>query len=313
MNIKQRFKRSRFIKGEKKPVKSIVLSHKRIFILPSQRGLGFVLLIVLLLLISFVYNNNLAYFLTFLLVSVFFINILHSFKTLTALVLTQKQSQTVFAGDLAGFDILIENPTKIKRFNLQLSLENSFNFSVNEQENKRITLYSLTHKRGWHPIGTITLSSTYPLGLFRAWSPIRFAAKALVYPKPTSIEIPFPEAEGHQSQALNNNKLMGGDDFHGLVEYQKGDPVRHIHWKTFAKGQGLFIKKYAGNSLAELWLNYNQTAGQNVEERLSQLCRWVIDAEKTGLNYGFTIPGLKLKPGHGKAHYDKCLQALALF
>ncbi|MCK5121682.1 MAG: DUF58 domain-containing protein [Methylococcales bacterium] len=314
LELKQRFNLSRFIKGEKVRLKQIVLNHQRIFILPTKRGLGFVVLITLLLLIAFIYNNNLAYLLSFLLASIFFITILHSFKSLAGLVLTQGQSQAVFAGESTGFEIVIDNPNKIERYNLQASLDKHLDFTLAEQEKKRIILYSATSRRGWHDIETVTLSSTYPLGLFRAWSPLRFSAKALVYPKPSAIERDFPEAEGNNAQALQNSlSHKGSDDFYGLKEYQKGDSIKHIHWKAFAKGQGLFSKQYAGDNLTELWLNYEQTPGHNVEERLSQLCRWVIDAEKLGLRYGFSVPGIKLKPNHGQVHYEKCLQALALY
>ena len=312
--IKDRFNLSRFIKGEKTTAKSITLNHRCIFILPTTRGLGFVVLIALLLLIAFVYNNNLAYLLAFLLASIFFITILHTFKSLAGLVLTQGHSQAVFAGEAAGFEITVANPAKTERFKLQANLDKVFNFTLAAQEKKRITLYSKTDRRGWHNMSTVTLSSTYPLGFFRAWSPLHFSAKTLVYPKPGSDEQPFPEAEGLQTQTLQNiTAKKGSDDFYGLKQYQAGDSIKHIHWKAYAKGQGLLSKQYAGGNLSELWLNYDQTPGHNVEERLSQLCRWVIDAEKMGLPFGFTIPGLKLKPDHGQKHYEKCLEALALF
>jgi uncharacterized protein (DUF58 family) len=314
LTTKERFNLSRFIKGEKTAVKSILLNHRRIFILPTTRGLGFVILIALLLLIAFVYNNNLAYLLAFLLASIFFITILHTFKSLAGLVLTQGHSQAVFAGEAAGFDITVDNPGRVERFNLQARLEKIFNFTLAPQEKKCITLYSVTNRRGWHGINTVTLSSTYPLGFFRAWSPLRFTAKTLVYPKPASVELAFPEAEGQHTQTLQNTTTnKGSDDFHGLKQYQAGDSIKHIHWKAYAKGQGLLSKQYANGNQSELWLNYDQTPGHNSEERLSQLCRWLIDAEKMGLQYGFTIPGLKIKPNHGQKHFEKCLEALALF
>ncbi len=313
LSLKERFNLSRFIRGEKPKGNTITLNHRRIFILPTQKGLGFVVLIILLMLIAFVYNNNLAYLLAFLLASVFFITIVHSFKALAALKISQGQCPAVFSGESAGFDIVVNNPGKFERYNLQINLDNLLNFTLVDEEKKSLTLYSATDKRGWHTIETVTLSSTFPLGLFRAWSPIRFGTKVLVYPKPNTVEIPFPEAAGNQSQNSPTTNSKGSDDFYGLKEYQPGDPIKHIHWKAFAKGQGLFSKQYDGDNLTELWLNYEQTPGHNVEERLSQICRWVIDAEKAGLQYGFTIPGIKFDPGHGPAHYAKCLEALALF
>jgi len=46
---------------------------------------------------------------------------------------------------------------------------------------------------------------------------------------------------------------------------------------------------------------------------LSQLCRWVIDAENAGLRYGLLIPGNKIAPDRGPKHHATCLEALALF
>ena len=309
-----RFQLSRFIKGEKTALKNITLNHRRIFILPNKPGLGFVILIILLFLIAFVYNNNLVYFLTFLLASIFFIVILHTFKSLAGLILYSGHSHAVFAEESAGFDITINNPNKIKRFKLQIRLDNCLTFKLDAYEKKTMTLYSETVKRGLLEIGTVTLSTTYPLGFFYAWAPIRFQTKVVVYPKPNNIELPFPEVPGNKEKTLSTlATTKGNDDYLGLKEYQSGDSIKQIDWKAFAKGQGLYSKQYGGDTLTELWLNYEQTPGHNVEERLSQLCRWVIDAEQAGFQYGFTVPGLTLEPNHGKPHYQKCLQALALF
>ncbi len=311
MNLKQRFQLSRFFSGEKPVDDAITLNHRRIFILPTRRGFGLLLLIVILLLIAFVYNNNLAYLLTFLLASVFFITILHTFKSLAGLVVQAGQSKAVFAGEAAGFDIHIHNPNAIERPHLQIKLLKPQSFTLKADSKITQTLYELAEKRGWHSVGTVTVFSTYPLGLFYAWSPLRFNLKALVYPKPSPEELAFPETPSADAELGVNHK--GADDFYGLQEYQAGDAIKHIHWKAFAKGQGLFSKQYSGAATsAEVWLDYDYTAGHNTEERLSQLCRWVIDAERADIRYGLVLPTLKLLPDRGSAHYRHCLEALAL-
>jgi len=314
LSLKQRFKLSRFISGEKATLKSIKLNHRRVFILPTIRGLGFVCLIVLLLLIAFVYNNNLAYLLAFLLASIFFITILHSFKTLAGLVIKQSHSPSVFAGEAVGFEIVVDNPSHIERFNLKARLDLAVDFYLKPQEKKCIVLYSTTHKRGWHNMKTVTLSSTHPFGLFRAWSPVKFATKALIYPKPNTLEVPFPDNDEFQVKGFQNQQnKKGNEDYYGIKEYQQGDSIRHIHWKAFAKGIGLFSKEYSNDKSSELWLNYDQTPGYNKEEKLSQISRWIIDAEKAGLKYGVSLVGIKIQPNQGLRHYKKCMEVLALF
>lgn len=303
----------RFLRGDPNPNGEVLtLNQRRIYILPSKRGLGFGVLILLLMLIAFVYNNNLAYMLAFLLASVFFITILHTYKSMAGLTVQEGQATNVFAGEAAGFSVHIGNPTAVERQHIQVKLKKAVeHFSLKAQSKAQLTLYDLTEKRGWHPAGTVTVFSTYPLGIFHAWSPIRMNSKALVYPKPASQEIPFPETGVSQNQQGRFKK--GGDEFYGLQSYQAGDPLKHLHWKAYAKGLGLFTKQYGGESSAEIWLDYSHAPGHSVEERLSYLCRWVLDAEQAGLNYGFILPGLRLEPAYGSAHYQKCLEALALF
>ncbi len=308
----ERFRLSRFISGEKSVDTAVTLNHRRIFILPTLRGLGFALLLIILLLIAFIYNNNLIYLLTFLLASIFFITIFHSYKSLSGLIVQKGRNKAVFAGEAAGFDIVIDNPSDMERHQLKVVLQENHSLTLAAQTSECMTLYSVTQKRGWYEVGTVTVSSTFPFGLFRAWSPIKFGLKVLVYPKPSLHSIPFPQAFPTQSQQGARHK--DGDDFYGLQEYQAGDSIRHIHWKAYAKGLGVFSKQYSGeHPLEEIWLDYGQTPGHDVEERLSQLCRWVVDAEQAGVSYGFCLPGLKLAPGQGLAHYQACLEALAMF
>lgn len=309
--LKQRFQLSRFVLGEKAQAGEITLNQRRIFILPTQRGLNFVVLIGLLLLIAFVYNNNLAYLLGFLLASVFFIAILHSYRSLAGLTVRAGQTTDAFAGESAGFEIRLTNPTPVARSLVSISLENTETLALAADSITGLTLYKKAAQRGVLTAGTITIASTYPLGLFRAWSPLRFDMKALIYPKPAPASSPIPEAYGEQTYRGQLKK--GVDDFYGLNAYQPGDAIRHIHWKAFAKGQGLLSKQYGSEHSGEIWLDYQQTAGHNLEERLSQLCRWLLDAEQTGLHYGLKLPGLSLEPGHGQAHLTTCLAELARF
>jgi uncharacterized protein (DUF58 family) len=313
LSLKERFGLDRFFLGERTvDNQPLLLNQRRIFILPTQRGLGFALLITLLMLIAFVYNNNLAYMLAFLLASIFFITILHTYKAMAGLTVQEGQTTNVFAGEAAGFEVIIDNPTSVERQSLQLSLKTTVeHFNLKPHSKAQLILYDLTQKRGWHTPGTVTVFSTYPLGLFRAWSPIRFKAQVLVYPKPAIQHIAFPDAPLASGQQSHYKK--GGDEFYGLQSYQAGDPIKHLHWKAYAKGLGLFSKQYGGESSAEIWLDYAVAPGQSVEERLSSICRWVVDAERAGLSYGFNIPGLRLEPAHGSAHYRQCLEALALF
>lgn len=306
--LRQRFAASRFVRGEAPVTGPLVLSHRRIYILPTRRGLSFVLLIALLLLIAFVYNNNLAYLLGFLLASIFFVTILHSFKVLKGLEIKAGNNQPVFCGEMAGFSFQVFNPGRESRYAVTLSLQQARQFDFLPQQALAVSLPVMTERRGWLQCGTLTVASEFPFGLFRAWSPLRFDSRLLVYPKPSPIFLPFPEVGGG---GLQNGAARSGDEFDGVKSYRNGDSIRRIHWKSLAKGRGMQSKKFAGDGGMELWLDYANTPGYGVEERLSQLCRWIIDAERVGVRYGLSVADKVVDPACGQAHYHQCLQILA--
>lgn len=313
LTLKERFQLGRFIKGEKPVNKPVELTHRRIFILPSRRGLGFLVLVMLILMIAFVYNNSMAYMLSFLLSGIFLVAILHTFRSLSGLVVSSGKSKPVFAGETAPFNIIIENPRGIKRINLQIKFKNSpvRHTDISAHSKTAVTLHSPTMQRGWHQPGTVTVFSQFPLGLLHAWSPLDFNLKTLVYPAPSASAGPFPVTPGASTEHGTIQK--GNEDFYGLQEYQNGDSVKQIHWKAYAKGQGLYSKQFQGETSPELWLDLDNTSGQNLEDRLSRMCRWILEAETSGTRYGFKLPGLTLQPAVGVSHSKSCLEALALF
>ena len=89
--------------------------------------------------------------------------------------------------------------------------------------------------------------------------------------------------------------------------------MKRIYWKAMAKEQGLYTKVYSGAQTSIVWLEWSRTPGGSVEERLSQLCRWVLDAEQSGFSYGLRLPSNRLNPDYGETHRAHCLKALALF
>ena len=294
--------------------KPIRLSYRRIYILPTKRGLGFAMLIALLLLIAFIYNNNLVYLLCFLLASLFFITILHTVKSLEGLVIRKGYSHNIFAGELTESVLAIENPSNTMRFSLYLELDKAGvqPVDIKAQEKIQVSLAQTANKRGWFVLSNPVISSCYPFGLFRAWHRLNLEFKTLVYPRPSRQDCPLPE--DNSSHEAQGNDQKGQDDFYGLQNYQAGDSIRHIHWRAFAKGQGVFTRQYNGaESLSEIWLDYEQTTGANHEDRLSQMCRWVLDANEAGIIFGFRLAGVTIEPGLGDTHSKQCLEALALF
>ena len=104
-----------------------------------------------------------------------------------------------------------------------------------------------------------------------------------------------------------------GDDFAGVRAYVSGESQRHIDWKAVARGQPLMIKQFAAETEGVVHLDFSALGFANVEERLSQLALWVIEAERARRPYGLRLPGTEIPPAVGQVHFHQCLRALSLF
>src|SRR5438874_1429934 len=166
-------------------------------------------------------------------------------------------------------------------------------------------------KRGWLPLGRVMFETRFPLGIFRAWSYIEPEARCLIYPRPERSALPPPSAES--AKGTLRSPTPGNDDYAGLRAYQLSDSPRHVAWKAVARSDDMLTKQFTGEAAAELWLDAARLAHLNVEQRLSRLAGWVLEAERSGAQYGLRIPGVEIAPGRGEAHRAACLHALALY
>jgi uncharacterized protein (DUF58 family) len=131
-----------------------------------------------------------------------------------------------------------------------------------------------------------------------------------VYPR-----LPPPVGEPRPAGG-SGGRLAGGrpglDEFAGLRNYQRGDTPRSIHWKSFPKLRQPMVKQFQETMDREYWLDWDELPELDPEQRLSQLARWVLDAEARQLSYGLRLPGERLAPSRGASHQHACLKALAL-
>ncbi|HWJ05040.1 MAG TPA: hypothetical protein VNS57_04520, partial [Steroidobacteraceae bacterium] len=79
------------------------------------------------------------------------------------------------------------------------------------------------------------------------------------------------------------------------------------------RGQGLHTKQYAGTDVVSHLFDWDSLPGLGTEERLAQLCRWVLDAHERGEAFGLRLPNHTIDVNLGPAHRERCLNALALF
>ena len=291
----------------------VVLVQRRIFILPTRAGLVFACVLLLMLIGSVNYNLSLGFILTFLLAALGMTAMLHTFRNLAGLRITPARTAPVFAGETARFAVCILNPTSAERYSIALSRVRSEVEVVDVPAERAViaTASVPTVRRGLLRPGRLTLHTRFPVGLYRAWSYLELDTHCVVYPRPAPSGLPLPPLKPSGGEGAGQRH--GYDDFAGLRQYHPGDSPRHIAWKAAARDHGLLTKQFSGRASAELWLSFELLPERmGLEEKLSHLARWVLDAHAAALAYGLALPGAKVATGSGEAHRDRCLEALAL-
>jgi uncharacterized protein (DUF58 family) len=313
MGISQRLNLKRFTQGEGPEAGPITLTQRRIYILPTKQGIFFAVLMLVMLMGSINYNNSLGYTLTFLLASLSIVAILHTYRNLLHLRVDVGHINPVFAGEVLRVPCILDNAHHSARYALKLEFpkQGLRTVHVPARDWTRLALPLANRHRGRHPLPRITLHTLFPLGLFHAWSHVQFPQSYLIYPRPSPHRLPLQESP--QPSERQGDKGKGADDFAGLRNYYHSDSPRHVHWKAAARGQGLYTKQFGGDQQDELWLDWQALPNLDTESRISQLTRWVLDAEEQQHRYGLRLPDKIIPLGHGPQQRHACLEALALF
>lgn len=293
------------------PANRVTLSQRNVFIFPTSTGFVFGLLLVLLILGAINYQASLVYGVAMLLGSLFLVTILYTFRNLSGLRLEWLGARPGFVGEDIEFRVRVVRPQGRGREGLQLGWPDGIMqwAELHDQEAVTVRLYVTAERRGLLNPGRLLIETYYPLGLLRAWTWVDLDARALVYPRPI-----FQDFPGSVSGRRDEGELidpLGSEDFTDIKDYQAGDPVRHILWRSYARGDALMVKRYASFQEPRLWLDLDRVAG-DLEERLSRLAGLALQATRLEREFGVRIPGQEIKPGTGDMHLERVLRELAL-
>ncbi|MGQ0658971.1 MAG: DUF58 domain-containing protein [Chromatiales bacterium] len=288
----------------------------RLAVLPNRIGLLLLFVLAVMLLGSINYNNNLGYLLTFLLAGIWVVSVLHTYSNVVGVEVLGAKAAPVFAGEEAVFEIYVHNPQAATRYALEVRPADEATavalvFDLSPLTSHTVRLALAAPRRGVLPLPRLRLASRFPLGVCTAWMYWHGDASCVVYPHPIGV-LPLPVLPDPLLTSQSGQQA-GDEDFAGLRDYRPGDSLRHIAWKVLARERGLHVKKFAGSGEQRVRLRQQDVAflGE-IETQLSQLARWILDAEHRGLPYNLELHGDAVDFGIGGVHRDRCLQALAV-
>jgi uncharacterized protein (DUF58 family) len=289
------------------------LASRSTYILPTGYGVFFAIILYTMLMGSMNYSNSMGFMLTFLLAGMALVGMLYTYRNLVSLRLIAGHPKPVFAGDNVEFPVYLQTANARPAFRIAAGphRKDLRTVDIASDGTSKVTIKVPALKRGWLQLDPIRVQTTFPLGWFRVWSWVAVDSRALVYPQPEGRHrLPLYKAAG---TGRKQSQTIGNDDFSGIRRYQPSDPPAHIAWKALAKGHEVLTKQFSEQSGEELWLDWDSLPGLATEQRLSQLCLWVLNLHQQGKRYGLRIPGIEIKPNVGEQQRKTCLEALALY
>jgi uncharacterized protein (DUF58 family) len=292
---------------------TLTLTQRRIYILPTRAGWMLASTLIVLLVGSINYQLNLGYLLTFLLAGSAAAGMVLGHGTLRGLTLQLLPPQPLFAGGLAVLDVQLLNQRRTPRHAIGVALLDHAHWSwadVPAQGQTMVQISFQPARRGLHRVPALTAETRFPLGTFRIWTVWRPAAQLLVYPAPEPLPPALPAGEPRSGRGTAAGARASGE-FDGVRPYQRGDPMKLIVWKKFARSSELISRDTQQMQRQALWLDFARAGALDAEARLSRLAAWVLLADAQGLDYGLRLPGVEIAPAGGPAQRLRCLEALA--
>jgi len=160
--------------------------------------------------------------------------------------------------------------------------------------------------RGLHTVGPPTVFQRDPLGLLEREVDVTGTTTVVVYPQPYRVE-----RGSVLSRVFLDELEAERQEFDRLREYQPGDPLRHVHWKSSAKHEEFLVMEFDPSERDET-VTIVATAPKGEVDEMARIAATITDVALTaGYRVECAVPDGHIPPGHGDTHRENVLWLLA--
>ncbi|MEB3255315.1 MAG: hypothetical protein VKJ05_02890 [Synechococcaceae cyanobacterium] len=290
------------------------LGPRHLYMVPTRFGWLWLATTLLLQLLGIQLQRNGPLLLSFLMLGLFLLGLHLTPFNLLGLELACGEPPAGFAGGRLAY------PLQLRTTNRCEGLQLGFEAEPNGLEPPRrldpgrhaLVMPWTPRRRGRQSPGCLRLQTTAPLGLFVCWTRWQPGVAQLVYParRAGAVQLrpqPSGPAGGLPQATVRRD---GGEEWHDLRPHRPEDAPSRLAWTLVAQGRGSFSKRFASPAVQAPLLAPDPALPQ--EQALEHLSERIWRLHGQGASYGLVLADQQIPPGHGSAHRDRCLTALAL-
>ncbi|MDM8560372.1 DUF58 domain-containing protein [Candidatus Parabeggiatoa sp. HSG14] len=215
-----------------------------------------------------------------------------------------------------GAEITAQNlpPLPPSHLNLKSKIQNS------TSQGLEIKMALSPLRRGYVHFTSMTFARSDPFGLFNAFYTVNMPDNLLVLPKRYPVgEISLLGSRKYQRGGVNLAMSVGdSEEFISLREYRPGDPLRLMHWKSWARLGKPVVKEYQDEFFVRHALILDtfteQSGGESFEEAVSVAASFACAPRSYEVLLDLMFIGTtayRFTSGRGVAPADKLLEVLA--
>lgn len=222
----------------------------------------------------------------------------------------------IFAGSATPFRLRLHNQKqRLPSFLIRVECQNGQGVTlpvVSHASVAETTVQMTFPRRGLAQVGTIRISSPFPVSFFtRFWS-FSMDEELIVYPRlmPGTAAGDGPEAHRAGSSARRGRGQDG--ELERIAGYSGREPLRVIHWKLSARGDDLLVKEFGRQAAPPLVIDPELLPGTTLEERISRAA-WLVRHKVHEQPVGLCLGDRTIPPASGRIHGALLLKELALY
>jgi uncharacterized protein (DUF58 family) len=191
---------------------------------------------------------------------------------------------------------------------------------IGAKETIKVSVSFVPLHRGYIHFSGFVFARPDLLGLFNRLSKTKKVQKLLVLPERVPIEsVDLMATRQYQPGGISFASSIGNNnEFMSLRQYRPGDPMRNIHWKTFAKTNELVIKEFEDEYFVRHALildTYLSSGDEDLFEQAVIIASSFLSSMQTHdsiLDLMFVGNQIYSFPsGRGLGHCDKMLEIMA--